>query len=237
MFGAAGAPAVPRDLDLHVPDGGHRARAGQWYANVFNEVMASTAQAGILVLVWVNGIMYLMRQFVGGVSHRVSPVALIAVTAIPAAAGLYLFSHAAHADHRVRGGRAPRRRHRVLVADDARHHVGAVPARRRAGAGDHRRHRQLRHGDRRPGDGLPERPLRPARDARHLGDPARRHRGDLRGHLPARQGGRRVQGGDGCRHGQGSEGAMARVGDSGARRGGRRRACRDLAGSYRHRSD
>ena len=67
---------------------------GQWYANVFNEVMASTAQAGILVLVWVNGIMYLMRQFGGGVSHRLSPVALIAVTAIPAAAGLYFFSHA-----------------------------------------------------------------------------------------------------------------------------------------------
>ena len=65
---------------------------GQWYANVFNEVMASTAQAGILVLVWVNGIMYLMRQFGGGISHKVSPVGLIAVTAIPAAAGLYFFS-------------------------------------------------------------------------------------------------------------------------------------------------
>ena len=47
---------------------------GQWYANVFNEVMASTAQAGILVLVWVNGIMYLMRQFGGDISHKVSPV-------------------------------------------------------------------------------------------------------------------------------------------------------------------
>ena len=46
------------------------------------------------MLVWVNGIMYLMRQFGGGISHKVSPVALIAVTAIPAAAGLYFFSHA-----------------------------------------------------------------------------------------------------------------------------------------------
>jgi MFS family permease len=67
---------------------------GQWYANVFNEVMSSSARAGILVLVWVNGIMYLMRQFAGGISHRVSPVALIATMAIPAAAGLYLFSRA-----------------------------------------------------------------------------------------------------------------------------------------------
>ncbi len=56
--------------------------------------MSSTAQAGILVLVWVNGIMYLMRQFAGGISHKVSPIALIAVTAVFAAAGLYLFSHA-----------------------------------------------------------------------------------------------------------------------------------------------
>ena len=67
---------------------------GQWYANVFNEVIGSTARAGVLVLVWVNGIMYLMRQFAGGISHRVSPVALIATMAIPAAAGLYLFSRA-----------------------------------------------------------------------------------------------------------------------------------------------
>lgn len=68
--------------------------AGAWYANVFDEVMAGWAGAGILVLVWVNGIMYLMRQFAGGVSHRVSPVALIAVTAVPAALGLYVFSTA-----------------------------------------------------------------------------------------------------------------------------------------------
>ena len=65
---------------------------GQWYANVFNEVMVSTTQAGILVLVWVNGIMYLMRQFAGGIAHRVSPIALVATTAVLAAAGLYLFS-------------------------------------------------------------------------------------------------------------------------------------------------
>jgi MFS family permease len=68
---------------------------GQWYANVFNEVMVSTTQAGILVLVWVNGIMYLMRQFAGGISHRVSPIALVGTTAVLAAAGLYLFSIAA----------------------------------------------------------------------------------------------------------------------------------------------
>jgi len=67
---------------------------GQWVSNIFNDVMKSSAQAGILVLVWVNGIMYLMRQFLAGVAHRVSPVALIASTAVAAAAGLFLFGTA-----------------------------------------------------------------------------------------------------------------------------------------------
>jgi fucose permease len=67
---------------------------GQWVSNIFNDVMKSATQAGILVLVWVNGIMYLMRQFLGGAAHRVSPVALIASTAVAAAAGLFLFGMA-----------------------------------------------------------------------------------------------------------------------------------------------
>ena len=67
---------------------------GQWISNIFNDVMKSAAQAGILVLVWVNGIMYVMRQFLGGAAHRLSPVALIATTAVAAAAGLFLFGQA-----------------------------------------------------------------------------------------------------------------------------------------------
>ena len=64
---------------------------GQWYANIFNEVMQSGTQAGIILLVWVNGIMYVMRQFFGNIPHRVSPPLLIATTAPIAALGLYLF--------------------------------------------------------------------------------------------------------------------------------------------------
>src|SRR2546427_4232389 len=64
---------------------------GQWVSNIFNDVMKSATQAGILVLVWVNGIMYLMRQFLGGAAHRVSPVALIASTAGAAPARFFLF--------------------------------------------------------------------------------------------------------------------------------------------------
>jgi MFS family permease len=67
---------------------------GQWVANIFNDVMHSDAKAGILLLVWINGIMYAMRQFFGDISHRVSPVLLIATTALLAAAGLFLFGQA-----------------------------------------------------------------------------------------------------------------------------------------------
>jgi MFS family permease len=64
---------------------------GQWYANIFNDVMKSSTQAGIILLVWVNGIMYLMRQFFGRIPHMMSPTLLIAVTAPISALGLYLF--------------------------------------------------------------------------------------------------------------------------------------------------
>ncbi|WP_454832515.1 MFS transporter [Pseudoxanthomonas wuyuanensis] len=67
---------------------------GQWVSNIFNEVMHSTLQAGVLLLVWINGIMYALRQFGGGLAHRLSPVTLVAVTAPIAALGLWLFGHA-----------------------------------------------------------------------------------------------------------------------------------------------
>ena len=67
---------------------------GQWVSNILNEVMHSTLQAGVLLLVWINGIMYALRQFGGGLAHRLSPVTLIAVTAPIAALGLWLFGRA-----------------------------------------------------------------------------------------------------------------------------------------------
>jgi fucose permease len=65
---------------------------GSWIPTIFNRVMGSSAQAGILVVVWINGVMYLLRQFGGNAAHKVAPTALIAITAVLAAAGLYLFS-------------------------------------------------------------------------------------------------------------------------------------------------
>ena len=133
---------------------------GQWYANIFNDVMGSGTQTGIILLVWVNGIMYLVRQFFGHVPHRVSPTLLIAVTAPLAAAGLYLFGWADVAGDVVRRGGAAGHRHRVLVADHDRHHLRALPARRRLAARDRRRLRLDRDRDLRTGDGEDQRQVR-----------------------------------------------------------------------------
>jgi MFS family permease len=65
-----------------------------WIPTIFNRLIPSGTQAGIVNLVWISLVMYLLRQFAGDISHKVSPVGLIAVTAIPAALGLYLFSQA-----------------------------------------------------------------------------------------------------------------------------------------------
>jgi fucose permease len=67
---------------------------GQWVSNIFNEVLDKGAKAGVLVLVWGNGIMYLMRQFGGGITHLLPPERVIAITAPIAALGLWLFGRA-----------------------------------------------------------------------------------------------------------------------------------------------
>ena len=69
--------------------------ANSWIPTIFNRLMESSAQAGILQVVWINMVMYLMRQFGHNVSHKIAPTGLIAITAVIAAGGLYLFSHAA----------------------------------------------------------------------------------------------------------------------------------------------
>lgn len=67
---------------------------GTWITNIYNEVMVSTARTGILLLVWINGTMFLFRQFGGHISHHMSPIGLIAVSSVLAAVGLYIISFA-----------------------------------------------------------------------------------------------------------------------------------------------
>jgi len=72
--------------------------SGAWLPNIYNDVMsnvtASTATAGILFLVWGNGLMFLLRQFGSGIAHKITPVTLIMCTAPFAAAGLALVTYA-----------------------------------------------------------------------------------------------------------------------------------------------
>ena len=68
--------------------------AGSWIPTIFNRVTQSSTQAGILQVVWINMVMYLMRQFGHNVSHKIAPTALIAITSVVASFGLYMFSHA-----------------------------------------------------------------------------------------------------------------------------------------------
>jgi len=68
--------------------------ANSWIPTIFNRVMESSARSGILQVVWINMVMYLMRQFGHNVSHKIAPTGLIAITAVFASFGLYMFSHA-----------------------------------------------------------------------------------------------------------------------------------------------
>ena len=47
--------------------------AGSWIPTIFNRVTQSATQAGILQVVWINMVMYLMRQFGHNVSHKIAP--------------------------------------------------------------------------------------------------------------------------------------------------------------------
>jgi len=67
---------------------------GQWVSNIFNDVMAGETHAGVLVLVWINGIVWLLRQFGAPLARRFAPLSLIACTAPLAASGLWLFARA-----------------------------------------------------------------------------------------------------------------------------------------------
>lgn len=66
----------------------------QWIPNILT---FSAGVSGILVLVWINGLMAVGRQFAGPVVHRLSPSGMLFVSAILAAIGLFMLSQAASA--------------------------------------------------------------------------------------------------------------------------------------------
>lgn len=57
-------------------------------------ILSNAGVSGILVLVWITGLMWLGRQFAGVFVHRASPTGLLVLSAILSAAGLYAMSRA-----------------------------------------------------------------------------------------------------------------------------------------------
>ena len=62
---------------------------GQWIPSLITNL---TGMQGILILVYTAGLAFALRFFAGGLAHRVSPIALLAVSAALSAIGLYALS-------------------------------------------------------------------------------------------------------------------------------------------------
>ena len=63
---------------------------GQWIPNI----LTNAGVSGILVLVWITGLMAVGRQFAGVFVHRLSPTGMLLVSAILSGLGLYAMSRA-----------------------------------------------------------------------------------------------------------------------------------------------
>ncbi len=63
--------------------------SGQWIPNI----LSNAGVSGILVLVWINGLMAVGRMFAGPFVHKLSPIGMLVMSAILSAIGLYWMSH------------------------------------------------------------------------------------------------------------------------------------------------
>jgi fucose permease len=61
---------------------------GQWIPSILQNAGVS----GILVLVWITGLMAVGRQFAGAFVHRLQPMGMLLCSAVLSAAGLFLMS-------------------------------------------------------------------------------------------------------------------------------------------------
>ena len=62
---------------------------GQWIPSILGHAGVS----GILVLVWITGLMAVGRMFAGPFVHKLSPIGMLVASAITSTAGLYAMSH------------------------------------------------------------------------------------------------------------------------------------------------
>ena len=90
MFKACLAPAFILMVGCMLLTASTELGSGQWIPNILSHAGVS----GILVLVWINGIMAVGRMFAGPFVHKLSPIGMLVMSAILSTLGLYAMSHA-----------------------------------------------------------------------------------------------------------------------------------------------
>lgn len=66
----------------------------QWLTNIVSVTIPVMATYAILLLVWINGLMALGRNFAGEIVHRISPVQLLIGSSVFSAIGIFTLAHA-----------------------------------------------------------------------------------------------------------------------------------------------
>lgn len=90
MFAACLAPGFILMVVCMLMTASTELGSGQWIPNILSHAGVS----GILVLVWINGLMAVGRMFAGPFVHKLSPIGMLVMSAILSAIGLYWMSHA-----------------------------------------------------------------------------------------------------------------------------------------------
>ena len=100
---------------------------GQWLDLALTRVVH---MHGILLLVYANALMFLMRHFAGPLVHKLSPVGVLWFSCLGASLGLVALSFADSPVTGSAGGDGLGHRRLLHVADHAGYRFGAFPARR-----------------------------------------------------------------------------------------------------------
>ena len=89
MFAACVAPGFILMVICMLMTASTELGSGQWIPNI----LSHAGVAGILVLVWINGLMAVGRMFAGTFVHKLSPIGMLVMSAILSTLGLYAMSH------------------------------------------------------------------------------------------------------------------------------------------------
>jgi MFS family permease len=89
MFMACAAPGFLLMVVCMLLTAATELGSGQWIPSILSHAGVD----GILVLVWINGLMAIGRQFAGVFVHKLSPIGMLVGSAVLSTVGLYALSH------------------------------------------------------------------------------------------------------------------------------------------------